>query len=198
VIAAGDTAASTTGVDKISDFGVVSTAVTAAGVAAQSSLAAFQSSTTGLGGADADELDLALAAATALVAGSAIAQMTTGQFANISAIATTTDILVTDDIKFAVSSKGVISVSGADAGKVNTLTEWAAVANALSGGTAGNTVAFGFGGDTYVFAEGASASASTTTGDALVALTGITLGAGNGLAILGVSVAASAGDIFIV
>lgn len=193
VIANTDSAASSTGVDKVSDFGVVAAAVTAAGVAAQTSVANFQSATLGLGGADTDVLDLATPA---LVAGSAIAQMTTAQFNNLSAIATTTDILVTDDIKFAVSSKGVISVTGADAGKVSTLTEWVAVANALSGGTAGNTVAFGFNGNTYVFVEGAAAN--TTTSDTLVELTGLTLGSGNGLALLGVSVAASAGDIFII
>lgn len=188
--ATADSRATSTGFDKISDFGAVSTALTAAQSAAlTSTVATAQGALTDNGGDNADILDLA--GTPTLFAAAAITQASTGAMSAL-ATATGSDVLVTDDIKYAISSKGVITLSGADAAKVNTVSEWVALLNNVAENTAAaKTVAFGLNGNTYVFSEGG------TNGDTLVELTALSLASGTGLAILGASTAVSAGDILI-
>lgn len=73
--------------------------------------------------------------------------------------------------------------------KVDTLVEWVAVADVLTGATAGTAATFEFNGNTYVFQEvGAT--------DTLIELTGVTgFSATNGLVIVGGT--AAVGDILI-
>lgn len=184
---AGDSINSSTGFDKIADFGLVTSALTATQSAAlTSTVATAQAATTDNGGADADILDVAGTAS--LLAASVITQANGTTMSALTGV-TGSDIAITDDIKIAVSSKGVVSLSGADAGKVNTLAEWTALIDSIDGSTAGTTSAFAFGGNTYVQTEGAT--------DTLVELTGVALGSGNGLALLGASTAIAAGDLVI-
>ena len=182
-----DSVRGSTGFDKISDFGVVSTALTATqSDDLSATVATAQAATTNNGGANADILDVAGTAA--IRAAAAITQADGSTMTALSAL-TGTDILVTDDIKFAVSAKGVISLTGVDAGKVNTISEWTTLVDNIDGTTAGTTSAFSLNGNTYVQVEGG------TDADTLVELTGLTLGATNGLALLSAAVAVSSGDI---
>lgn len=181
----GDSLAVTGGFDKVADFGKV----TVAGVA--NTTATFQN-VGAVGGADADLLDvvdtgLALAAAQAITAFNAAAL---GRVGGV----TGSDVIVTDDIKIAVNAKGVVTLSGANAAKVDTLAEWIAVAQEAAGTTADVVTAFEFNGNTYVFQE-VSASTATAT-DTLIELTGVTgFGATNGIVLAGGT--AAVGDIFV-
>lgn len=181
----GDSLAVSGQFDKIADFGKV----TVAGVA--NSTATFQN-VGAVGGADADLLNvadtgLALAAAKAITAFDAAAL---GRVGGV----TGSDVIVTDDIKIAVNAKGVVTLSGANAAKVDTLAEWVAVAQEAAGTVAGAVTAFEFNGNTYVFQE-VSASTATAT-DTLIELTGVTgFGATNGIVLAGST--AAIGDIFV-
>ena len=172
------TLTSVSGIDKISDFGKVTVAGTSNTVATFQDVGA-------VGGENADLLDLT--GVPTLAASAAITAFTAG---NLTAIAgaTGSDVLVTDDIKFAVNAKGQITLSGAQAAKIDTLVEWVAVADILTT-AAGGASAFEFNGNTYVFQEvGAT--------DTLIELTGVTgFGATNGLVVAGG--AAAVGDILI-
>jgi sugar phosphate isomerase/epimerase len=69
-------------------------------------------------------------------------------------------------VTFAVSARGILTLSGTGASAVDTLAEWLTEAAAVAA-TLGDILAFEFGGDTYVFAENAAQ-------DVLVKLVGIT------------------------
>jgi Ca2+-binding RTX toxin-like protein len=178
---AGESLATATGFDEITDFGLVTTAVDAAdvnGITAQNFAAAE-------GGANADLVDLG---ATTVAAASAITQFSTQQMTAIGA-ATGSDVLVTDDIKYSINTKGLIALSGSDAAKVDTIAEWVVIANDLTTGNQVTAAAFELSGNTYVFVQDAA--------DALIELTGVNLGATNGLILIGTSTAAAVGDILI-
>jgi len=172
------TLTSVSGIDKISDFGKVTVAGTSNTVATFQDVGA-------VGGENADLLDLN--DGPTLAASAAITAFTAG---NLTAIAgaTGSDVLVTDDIKFAVNAKGQITLSGAQAAKIDTLVEWVAVADILTTAVGGAS-AFEFNGNTYVFRE-------VGVTDTLIELTGVTgFGATNGLVVAGS--AAAVGDILI-
>ncbi|MCP5330242.1 MAG: hypothetical protein H7A05_05935 [Pseudomonadales bacterium] len=163
--------------DKISDFGKVTVASTAAEVTAMSSIANFQSSTIGKGGDNADVLDVGTAAAT--LAG---AQTATDVKAAISGGAGTETVTAVE------TAKGILTLGGADAGLINTLSEWIAVANTMAAAN-GDTVAFEFNGNTYVFQQ------ESVGVDNVVELTGVT--GVTGLVVIGSAVAAAANDVFV-
>jgi S-layer protein len=192
-VIAANTESIVTAFDKIASFGTSTAALTAAEVTAFTGTAAtFQAATVANGGADADVVDL-LGAAT-IVAARAVTQMTGAELTLIAG-ATSSDVLITDDIKSTISAKGVVVLSGVDAAKIDTLVEWVQVANTMTA-TTGATVAFEFNGNTYLYQEGA-ASASTTTDDTMIELTGTDISATNGIVLIGSNVAATVGDIFI-
>ncbi len=179
VIAAADSGVTTTTIDKISDFGVLSSAIATTDTFANA--AAFQALSKG--GDNADVLDLA---GTTKVAAAAITQFGTLSMTALAAV-TGTDLLVTSDVKYAVNAKGLVSLSGVDAAKVDTLAEWVAVAQQLAT-QANEVLVFNLNGNAYVYLEGGA-------NDNVVELTGVTVGAAGGLV---VSTAAGAiGDIVI-
>jgi S-layer protein len=181
----GESLATSDGFDEITDFGLVTAAVDATDLNLITNIP--QDFATAEGGANADLLDYGVS----ILAASAITQFSTQQMAAIGA-ATGSDVLVTDDVRFAISTKGVISLSGADAAKVDTLAEWLAIADDLTGTNAGTAAAFEFDGSTYVFVEDAT--------DALIKLTDVDLGAANGLVLIGQqqgTMDAAVGDILI-
>jgi len=166
------------GFDTISDFGKVTTALTATQVGTLSTTNAFGISiaaATTLGGAEAD---IAIFAATATLAAAA-----TGT--NVSAAVTTNPVVLG-----AITSKGVISVSGAGASLVDTLGEWVAVADLMATAN-GNVAVFEFSGSTYLYQQTAGATAADTLVQ-LIGVTGVT-----GAVVAGTAVAAAANDIFI-
>ena len=85
----------------------------------------------------------------------------------------------------------MVTLAGADAGLVDTLVEWVGIASTMAG-TNGNDAVFEFDGDTYVFQQTSSAKGADTMVQ-LVGVTGVT-----GLVLVGSSVAAAVGDIFVV
>ena len=163
-----------TSFDKISDFGKVALAATATEVAAMSSVSNFQSATLGKGGADTDMLDLA----------------TTSTLGGVQA-STDVKAAVTNAVSITATetAKGVLAISGAEAASVDTLAEWVAVADIMAAAN-GDVVIFEFSGNTYVFQQ------DSGTGDDLVQLTGVT--GVTGINLLGGSVAAVVGDIFVI
>jgi Ca2+-binding RTX toxin-like protein len=85
----------------------------------------------------------------------------------------------------ATVSKGIISLSGVDAGEIDTLAEWIAVASTAgvivnADDDAVGTVAFQFGGNTYLVESNDATSGATTDGtadvqiDNVIELTGVT------------------------
>jgi hypothetical protein len=158
--------------DTISDFGKVTIAITAAQVNAMTGVTAFQATATAAGGADADVLDM--------VGTAALRAATTG--IDVAAAVTGNPVTAAN-----LSAKGVVTVSGVGASSVDTLAEWVAVAN-LAATTASEVAVFEFGGNTYVFQQG--------TTDDLFQLTGVT--GVTGIVIVGGSVAAAVGDIFVI
>lgn len=181
--ASGATAAT---VDQISDFGKVTTAATAAEVTAMTGRAAFQAAATARGGDNADVLEFAAPVVATSVAAAQSA-------ADEAAINTALEALDGTQTEFAgkvinaTITKGVLTVGGADAAMVDTLAEWVAVANVAAGAN-GETAAFQFNGNTYVFQQQAA-------GDELVELTGVT--SVTGLVLVGGAVAAAVDNIFI-
>jgi len=177
-----------TAMDKISDFGKVSTAVIASDVTAMTDTADFQSATLGKGGADADVLDLAGTAS--LMA--AASNVSTGVIAALQAVDASNTEFDTATVTFSLSAKGILTVGGTDAAKVNTIAEYMALAN-LATDTTGRAVAFELGGNTYVFQQANAGDAAVA--DTIVELTGVT--GVTGLIVVGGTVAASAGDVFV-
>ena len=171
----------TTAFDTVSDFGLVTTALTAAQVGTLSATNAFGVSiatATTLGGAATDLLDLTDAPTFA-------AASSANNVASASGNAGST-------ITANISAKGVITVGGGDAALVNTLAEWVGIANALAA-TSHNVAVFEFGGSTYVFQQNTTGN---VTDDALVQLVGVT--GVTGAVVAGGTVAAAVGDIFII
>jgi hypothetical protein len=171
----------TTAFDTVSDFGLVTTALTAAQVGTLSATNAFGVSiaaATTLGGAATDLLDVADAPTFA----------TASSANNVASASGNAGSTITANI----SAKGVITLGGGDAALVNTLAEWVGIANALAG-TTHNVAVFEFGGSTYVFQQNTTAN---VTDDALVQLVGVT--GVTGAVVAGGSVAAAVGDIFII
>lgn len=161
----------TTTYDTISDFGKVTTATTATETAAMTDFASFVATATAKGGANADWLDVEGTATLAVAAtGTDVSAGVTGG----------------GTITGAITAKGVVTVTGAQAANVDTLAEWVAVTKIMTG--AGNAAVFEFNGNTYVFTEGAGT-------DDLVELTGVT--GVTGITLVGSSVAAAVGDIFV-
>lgn len=182
--ATGDNGATAATLDKISDFGLVTVAATAGEVTAMNSVAAFQATATAKGGANVDLLDFTTAP-------------TLGAAAPATDVVVTLEALEAGDqyagkvITVTESAKGLLTVGGADAAMVDTLGEWVAIANQAAG-TAGDVVAFAFGGNTYVFQQ---VTLVGTADDNLIQLTGVT---GTGLVVGGSAVAADAGNIFVI
>lgn len=173
-------------VDQISDFGKVTVAATVAEVSGMTNIGTFQDSATARGGDNADIVDFAAVAGTAV--GSAKSS------ADDAAINVALEALdLSDATQFAGKvinasiAKGVLTVGGADAAMVDTLAEWVAVAN-VAAETAGETVAFQFNSNTYLFQQ-------QVAGDELVELTGVT--GVTGVVLVGSAVAAAVGDIFV-
>lgn len=174
-------------VDQITDFGKVTVAVLAAdNGAAHDTIAEFQAAATAKGGAEADVLDL-----TGATIASDISAFTTGVLAGLEAVDNTSTEFTGKDISLN-SVKGVLTLAGADKGLVDTLAEWLVVAN-LAAETANETVAFEFGGKTYVFQQ---VTPANVTDDVLVELTGVT--GVTGVVLAGGGVAAAVDNIFII
>lgn len=88
-------------------------------------------------------------------------------------------------VTYTVTS-GILTLTGSGAASVDTLAEWLTEAAAVSA-TAGETIAFVFGSDTYVFAQNGAQ-------DALVQLVGVSAGS---LVLAGAATTASAGAVII-
>lgn len=194
VVNAGDARGVTAAtVDQISDFGKVTVAATGAEVTGMGGandaavIAAFQAAATARGGDNADLLAFNAVAQTSVASAKSAA--------DDAAINTALEALDLSDatqwagkVVNATIAKGMLTVGGANAADIDTLAEWVAVAD-VAAETAGETVAFAFNGNTYVFQQ-------QTAGDELVELTGTT--GVTGVVLVGGAVAAAAGDIFIV
>jgi len=185
VAASGTTAAT---VDQISDFGKVTVAATAAEVGAMNTVANFQAAATARGGDNADVVGFT----TILPAVTVVAPAQSAAFAaNINTALEALDGTQTEfagKVINATIAKGVLTVGGADAAMVDTLLEWVNVANVAAVNN-GETAAFQFNGNTYIFQQAAG-------GDELVELTGVT--GVTGVVLLGGTVAAGVGDIFVI
>lgn len=179
-------------VDQISDFGKVTVAATADEVDAMNTVTDFQAAATAKGGDNADVLDLTggtiasdgTVLGTATVAGSTL-------IADLEGIDATSLEFTGKEINLSVT-KGVVTLSGADKALVDTLAEWLVVANKAAE-TANESVAFEFGGNTYVFQQVTPAGVAD---DFLVELTGVT--GVTGVVLSGTATAAAVGDIFII
>lgn len=183
---AGDvTATSTTAApDVVKGFGLVTTAINdTTGIAAT-----FQNAGVTTGGANADILNLADGAA-----------------ANVTRLAATTspvDVAAASgnaasaDIKASVDARGLLTLSGADAALVDSLAEWIAIADSVTGNAAldaddGKSVAFRFGTDSYIFTE---IDAAAVANDGLVKLEGVSI---TGIALVGQAGTALVGEALI-
>lgn len=162
---------STTGsVDRITDFGLVTTAVT--------DVAAFttQNFRTSGGGANADLIDLGEAAVRAAAVNTPV---------DVAAAAGNATL----DIKATLSARSLISLSGADAAQIDTVAEWLAVARTAGLGIgAGEVAAFLFGGNTYIFQENGAT-------DNLIRLDGVSA---TGVSIIGAAGTALVGEVFVI
>lgn len=179
-------------VDQISDFGKVTVAATAAEVTAMNTVANFQAAATAKGGDNADVLDLTggtIASAGTVLGSANVAGSTL--IDDLEGIDATSLEFTGKEINLSVT-KGVVTLSGADKALVDTLAEWVVVANKAAE-TANESVAFEFGGNTYVFQQVTPAGVAD---DFLVELTGVT--GVTGVVLAGGAVAAAAGDIFII
>ena len=189
VVNAGDARGVTAAtVDQISDFAKVSVATTAAEANAMTNVADFQAAATAKGGADADLLDFVGAVQTAVATAQTAADGAAILVA-LEALDPAPDQYTGKDISATISSKGILTIAGANAADIDTLAEWVAVAN-IAAGANGETTAFQFNGNTYVFQQ-------QLAGDELVELTGLT--GVTGLVEIGVvgGTVAAVGDIFI-
>lgn len=196
---ASDSAATTTGFDKISDFGVVSAAITAA-TNSGLTVGGFAAVTTNPGGANADVIDLFIDDAADITAPSlgGLAADVNVNNAGLQAAAGT-DIVAGDLITASETAKGVLTLGGAAAAKVDTLAEWIAIADTMAAAQ-GDVVAFSFGGNSYLFQQGFGTAVALQTGadDVLIELTGVTgLGGTVGITVVGTNTAAAVGDILV-
>ncbi|RZI43630.1 DUF4214 domain-containing protein [Herbaspirillum sp. HC18] len=162
--------------EKVTDFGKATAAATVTEVQAMSSIANFQATATAKGGAEADLLDLAPATTTLTAYATWDAASDSGNAGKA--------------INAAISSKGVLTLTGADAGLVDTVAEFVALLQPKLG--ANEMAVFELNGDTYVFHETDNAGNNDTVVQ-LVGVTGVT-----GLVVAGGAVAAAAGDVFII
>lgn len=188
---AGDSGTTAATIDQISDFGKVTVAATAAEVTAMTNQAAFQATATARGGDNADVINFAedhngVTAGTGITVASNISTFTTGVLAALEAVDGTSTEFTGKDISLN-TAKGLLTLSGADKAMVDTLAEWVAVAN-LAAETDGETLAFEFNGNTYVYQQ-------TLAGESMVELTGTT--GVTGVVLVGGAVAAAVGDIFV-
>lgn len=159
--------------DIVTSFGLVSTAITTA--TDLSTVANFQTATAG--GANANMLVLDL---TADDAGAG-----TGTNLPVAIEANGTGTGQAAGVTYTVTN-GILTLSGTGAAAVDTLAEWLTEAAAVSA-TAGETVGFVFGGDTYVFAQNGAQ-------DVLVQLVGVQA---TSLVLASAAVTASAGALII-
>lgn len=170
-------------VDTISDFGLVSQITSGATVTP--TIGAFQTST--VGGAGADALNLGAANRAGDNAAASAANK------NVAAAEDTANPAYV--INASISDRGVLTLSGADASKIDTIQEWAKAADLAilqNGGAAGDTVVFQFQGNSYVFKQGGAMGAAD---DTVVQLTGV---AATGLSNLGGGDFARVGEVFLV
>lgn len=200
------------GIDKISDFGAVTAAIAAA-TNVGLTVGGFAAVTTNPGGTNADVIDLTVIEVgvdatnvTVPTLGGLEADVNVN-IANLQAAAGT-DIVAGDLITASESAKGVITLSGAAAAKVDTLVEWVAIADTMASNQ-GDVVAFAFGGNTYLFQQGATSRTGVlfdTVGvapnvgvaDVMIELTGVTgLGGTVGITVVGTNTAAAIGDILV-
>ena len=197
--AGSDSIATGAGADKISDFGTVSTAITAATNGALA-IATFAADTTAPGGANVDAINLTVTDATSVTVptlGGLAADVNVNN--NGLQGAAGTDIVAGDLITSSETAKGVITLAGAAAAKVDTLVEWIAVANTMAA-TQGDVVAFTFSGNTYLFQQGDGVVLQGNAGvaDVLIEMTGVTgLGGTVGITVVGTNTAAAVGDILV-
>jgi S-layer protein len=166
--------------DKIADFGKVTTAITTA--TDLSDIAKFAASTAG--GANVDVLNIGLTDNTA----GAVAIAVKGATAATSVAGIITGAAGTEVATASISAKGIVTLAGANAGLIDSLTEWVAAVQTFTL-AAGDNVAFEFNGNTYVYTENVAA-------DMLVELTGVTGVTGIVAGVVGTT--AAVGDIFIV
>lgn len=181
--ATGDSIA--TALTKISDFGKVTEAVLATDVNAMSTDAAFQSATTGKGGANADLIDFTTGPT---LGGAAAAASVVVTLEGIEP----GDQYAGKEITVTQSAKGVLTLGGADKAMVDTLTEWLHIANQAAG-SVNDVVAFEFSGNTYVFQQINTAANNIAT-DNVIELTGVT--GVTGITLIGNN-AAAIGDILV-
>lgn len=198
VLGTSDSAATTTGFDKISDFGVVTAAITAA---TNNTLVVgtFAAETTNPGGANVDVINLTVAdtvAVTVPTLGGLAADVNVNNVALQGAAGT--DIVAGDLITANETAKGVLTIGGAAAAKVDTLAEWIAIADTMAAAQ-GDVVAFVFNGNSYLFQQGGvAAGAQVGADDLLIELTGVTgLGGTVGITVVGTNTAAAVGDILV-
>jgi hypothetical protein len=158
--------------DTISDFGKVTTAVTASEVNSMTNQATFVAAATAKGGADVDYIDF-----------KNTVNLEAAEAVDISALAGVTTGTAT------LTAKGIITLSGADAGVIDTLAEWVDAAEIVLD-TANDIAAFEFNGNTYVLQN-----TTTDANDQLIELTGVT--GVTGLVELGTASTAVVGDVFI-
>lgn len=191
VIGLTDSGITASTIDQISDFGKVTTAVIAGdNGAAHNDIAEFQGATTAKGGDNADVLDLT----GATVATDLTAVTTNGGrtiLTDLEALDNTSTTFTGKAITASVS-KGILTIGGADAAMVDSLAGWLTVAN-IAAETANETVAFQFGGNTYVFQQ---VTPATIADDLAIELTGVV--SVTGVVLAGGGVAAAVGDIFII
>jgi len=143
------TDSSTATADVIKDFSVTTEALTAASIA---NVGAFQGGA--FGGAAADILSLDMDDTTG---GGDVSINVEGNVTNAAGQAAGVTVTVKD---------GILTVGGAGASNVDTIGEWLVEARAVAA-TAGDVLAFEFGGDTYIYGENGDA-------DLFIELDGVT------------------------
>jgi Ca2+-binding RTX toxin-like protein len=172
----------TTAYDKITDFGKVTTAITSQDLGDLTKFGAATDTSVG-GGIATDILDINLKQADDSTANTLIVNADVSATDVKSVVSGSTTIT-------GVISGGLLTITGTDAAMADTLAEWVAVAQVTGlADTAGDSVAFEFGGNTYVFAENGAV-------DVLVELTNVT--GVTGLVLATASTSAAIGDIFII
>lgn len=85
----------------------------------------------------------------------------------------------TEAVLAGIDGKGILTISGIDSGKIDTIAEWMKVAeltvkDTISGAAAGDTLAFQFNGNTYVYNLKATGAVADDNIVELVGVTGIT------------------------
>lgn len=120
----------------------------------------------------------AVASATAVDKLDFTAATVAGTKSNIDVKTAITGNAGTESVLAGIDAKGILTISGIDSGKIDTLAEWMKVAEltvgAATAGAAGDTVAFQFNNNTYVYNLKATADATADNIVELVGVTGIT------------------------